>query len=83
MWVGKTVPCVIEQVEPQNNKIIGNIKSAKVVKSARQLVVRPLCVAVKTCPCFQACSHWLLQYQSSASSCQELQPPRGGLYLVC
>ena len=42
-WVGKTVPCIIEQVEPQNNKIIGNIRHARVIKSARSMQARRTC----------------------------------------
>ena len=39
LWVGKTVPCVIEQVEPHNNKIIGNIKAAMSNKHTRKMQV--------------------------------------------
>ena len=36
-WVGRTVPCVIESVEPHNNKIIGNLRAAVAARDSRAL----------------------------------------------
>ena len=57
-WVGKTVDVVIEQVEPDNNKIIGSIRTAIRYRYARDMAVRPtashqsdcfVCTAVQPC----------------------------------
>ena len=40
-WVGKTVDVVIEQVEPENNKIIGSIRTAIRYRHARNMQVSP------------------------------------------
>ena len=38
-WVGKKVDVVIEQVEPENNKIIGSIRTAVRYRHSRNMAV--------------------------------------------
>ena len=82
-WVGQTVDVVIEQVEPENNKIIGSIRTAIRYRYARDMAVRPTASTQSACTVCKAVQSYPVALQVPTASASEGHPSAAGGSACC